>query len=235
MLTILQHCYKFVNNKFYIFGYSMNINELQNYLKQLLNRDITQTEIANALNKDRSNICNKAKRGTELKVSEIESIEQYFNVNLFTNLQQNSISSENTITLEYIHINPSCGKGTICLDEAEVTPITLGTELIKNILKISNPKNLKIFKASGDSMESTIYDDDILLVDVGTQSCINSGVYVLSRNNDYLCKRLRINLNGDLDVISDNKNYPIETIKKISNDVEIKIVGKVVKNLSRGL
>ena len=143
--------------------------------------------------------------------------------------------SPKTETLEFIHINPSCGNGTICYEKPEITPVTLGVDLIKKILRVSNPKNLKIFKASGDSMEPTIWDEDVLLVDVGIMDCNNSGIYILTKNYDYYCKRLRININNDLDIISDNKNYPIETVTKFNENMDIRIVGKVIKNLSRGL
>lgn len=145
------------------------------------------------------------------------------------------IVDKNAETLEYIHINPSCGSGTICVDEPEITPITLGTELIKNVLKIANPKNLKIFKASGDSMEPTIYNDDILIVDIGNKDYINGGVFIINKNNDFFCKRLQLKINGNLDIISDNSKYQVETIKKDNDYITLTIVGKVLKNLSHGL
>lgn len=47
-------------------------------------------------------------------------------------------------------------------------------------------------------------------------------------------KRLRKRLSGELDVISDNLKYPVETFKPDA-DIEIIVKGRVVKNLSRGL
>ena len=146
-----------------------------------------------------------------------------------------AITETNAETLEYIHINPSCGSGTICVDEPEITPITLGTELIKNVLKIANPKNLKIFKASGDSMEPTIYNEDILIVDIGNKDYINGGIFIINKNNDFFCKRLQLKINGDLDIISDNSKYQVETIKRGNDYIDLTIVGKVLKNLSHGL
>lgn len=60
----------------------MNVNELLNYLDRTTNLDATQTELARALGKNRSNINAKAKRGTELKYSEIQQIEKYFKVKI---------------------------------------------------------------------------------------------------------------------------------------------------------
>lgn len=151
---------------------------------------------------------------------------------------KNTIKSQtdDTTIIERIHINPSCGNGTIVLDEVEIEPIKLSTNLITNILKASKPENLKIFRASGDSMEPTIFDGDMLLVDIGRTDYHNSGIFVITVNNDWKCKRLNKKINGDLEIISDNKNkYEVEIKHQTDEDIEIIIIGRVIKNLSRGL
>ena len=143
--------------------------------------------------------------------------------------------SNDCIALERIGINPSCGTGTVVLDDAEVTPVLLGKKLIENIFKVSDVNNLKVFRASGDSMEDTIYDNDDLLVDIGRKDFNNGGIFVLTINNEWFIKRLQLRINGDLDIISDNKaKYQTET-KHPNDDIEIIIQGRVIKNLSRGL
>lgn len=67
---------------------TMNIQEAQTLLEKLTNSKISQSEIARALGKDRSNINAKAKRGTELKLSEVNLLENYFGVNLSTKQQR---------------------------------------------------------------------------------------------------------------------------------------------------
>jgi phage repressor protein C with HTH and peptisase S24 domain len=93
---------------------------------------------------------------------------------------------------------------------------------------------LKLFKASGDSMENTIEDGNILLVDTSRTDYHNGGIYVLTINNDWFVKRLRLKINGDLEIISDNPKYDPEILKP-NTDIEINVVGRVIKNLSRGL
>ena len=139
-----------------------------------------------------------------------------------------------TVTLEHIGIKPSCGTGTSVYENAEIVPVTLGLDLIQNIFKVSDPKRLKLFTASGDSMETTIYDCDLLLVDESRQDYTNGGIFIITINNEWYCKRLRLMLNGDLEIISDNPKYGIE-IKHPNDEIEIKIIGKVIRNLSKGL
>jgi phage repressor protein C with HTH and peptisase S24 domain len=143
-------------------------------------------------------------------------------------------TNEGSIEIDYIHIAPSCGRGTVVLDDADVTPVRIGKEVIKDIWKVSSPEVLKLFKASGDSMENTIEDGNILLVDTSRTDYHNGGIYVLTINNDWFVKRLRLKINGDLEIISDNPKYEPEVLRP-NTDIEINVVGRVIKNLSRGL
>ncbi len=73
-----------------------------------------------------------------------------------------------------------------------------------------------------------------MLVDTSKTDYQNGGIYLLTINNDWFIKRLRKRLSGELDVISDNSKYPIETFKP-NDEIEIIVKGRVIKNLSRGL
>lgn len=169
---------------------------------------------------------NRVKRDSDFSEDEIEKIEAFYGIDL-------TGGSVNCIELDYIHIQPSCGLGTVVMDEAEVTPVRIGKEIIKDIWK-AEAKNIKIFRASGDSMEPVIEDGNILLVDTSRNDFNNGGIFVLTINNDWFVKRLRLRVTGELDIISDNEKYPTETLSPDSN-IEICVHGRVIKNLSRGL
>lgn len=203
----------------------MKYCELQPTLQNLTGKDVKLIHIAKILGVSSQNMDYKVKSAKgDIPPEEIELIEKHFNVSLL----------EDCIEIEHIHINPSCGKGTAVLDEPAVTPVKLGTQMIQTVLKISDPRNLKTFKASGDSMETVIEDGDLLLVDFGRTDFSNGGIFLLTINNDWFIKRLRKRLSGELDVISDNPKYPVETFKADDN-IEIIVKGRVIKNLSRGL
>lgn len=197
-------------------------------LQNLIGRKPSQNEIAKIIKTNQSTIANRVIRNSNFPDEEIELIEKHYGVSLTGNI------SDDCIEIDHIHINPSCGRGTAVLEEPEVTPIKLGTHLIQSVLKISHPQNLKTFRACGDSMESIIEDGDMLLVDTGRTDFANGGIFLLTINNDWFVKRLRKRLSGELDVISDNTKYPVETFKP-DDDIEIVVKGRVIKNLSRGL
>lgn len=207
----------------------MLLNEKIQDLQNLTKKKITYEQVAKVLGLGSKQAAqNRVTRKQELKTWEIIALEEAFLPKV------NNDNQMDCIEIEHIHLSPSCGKGTAVLDEPEVTPIKLGTQMIQNILKISHPQNLKTFKASGDSMESVIEDGDILLVDTGRIDFNNGGIFLLTINNDWFIKRLRLRVTGELDIISDNNKYAVETLQPDTN-IEIVIKGRVIKNLSRGL
>lgn len=183
-------------------------------------------DIAKILGISNKTLYARAQRDSDFSDEEVEKIEAFYGIDLMG-------ASANCVELDYIHIQPSCGYGTPVQGEAEVTPIRIGKELIKEIWK-SEPQNLKLFKASGDSMEPVISNNDVLLVDIASTDFNNGGIFLLTINNEWFVKRLRLRITGELDIISENEKYPVETLQPNSN-IEICIKGRVIKNFSRGL
>ena len=207
----------------------MYLKEKMDELSTKLKKKITYEAVAPVLGLGSKQAAqNRDARKQQLKEWEIAALDEAF---LSSKVNDNT---DDCVIVDHIHINPSCGKGTVVLDDADITPIKLGTAMLQSVMKISHPQNLKTFRASGDSMETIIEDGDMLLVDTGRTDFSNGGIFLLTINNDWFVKRLRKRLSGELDVISDNEKYPVETFKPDDN-IEIVVKGRVVKNLSRGL
>lgn len=185
-----------------------------------------QIDLCNILEIKTGAMSARFKNDSDFSDEEIAKIEEFYGIDL-------TGAGNNCIELDYIHIQPSCGHGTVVMDEAEVTPVRIGKEIIKDIWK-AEAHNLKLFKASGDSMEPVIEDGNILLIDTSRTDFNNGGIFILTINNDWFVKRLRLRVTGELDIISDNEKYGVETLKPNSN-IEICVHGRVIKNLSRGL
>jgi len=197
-------------------------------------KKVSYTDIATALEVSRQ-YANQIK-DKEITAEQIRKLEAYFKVKLADVNQRVAIEEDDCVTLEHVHINPSCGSGTAVYYDADITPVKLGTQLIREIMNVSKPENLKIFKASGDSMAPTIEDGDILLVDMGRTDFNNGGIFLLTINNDWFIKRLRLKINGELEIISENsEKYGAPEVLHPFDDIEVVVKGRVVKNLSRGL
>ena len=202
----------------------MKYSKVLTTLQNLIGYKPKQSDLCKILEVRTAAMSARATRDSEFSEDEVKRLEEYYGIDLDTDC----------VELEYISITPSCGHGTVILDEADVTPVKIGREIIRDMWKIPSPDALKLFKASGDSMESFIEDGNILLVDTSRKDFNNGGIFILTINNEWYVKRLRLRITGELDIISDNEKYPIETIRPDS-DITITIIGRVIKNLSRGL
>ena len=128
----------------------------------------------------------------------------------------------------YSDINASAGGGA-CLIENDESVVDNKIEIdscFANSLKRNNA-NLKYTEAirvSGDSMEPSLYDGDIVFVDKTKTDYNKSGIYVILFENALFVKRLNQIDNGNIEIISDNKEYP----KIIAHKNDIEVLGKII-------
>lgn len=87
-----------------------------------------------------------------------------------------------------------------------------------------NLKNIDAINVVGDSMEPTLNDDNIIFLDKTKNDCSRDGIYAFTTIHGLFVKRIQKRVDGNLDIISDNKDYP----SQILNNSDIEIVGKVV-------
>lgn len=78
--------------------------------------------------------------------------------------------------------------------------------------------------ASGNSMDSTIKNGDIVLMNIKKAELIDGGIYAIQDGNTLHLKRIYRQLGGKLQLINDNPAYPTTEI----DGVAINIVGRVV-------
>ena len=90
---------------------------------------------------------------------------------------------------------------------------------------IPNPEEYFALKVTGNSMQPILYNDDIVIVH--SQNDIESGQIgiILINGNEATVKKI-IKHNDFIELISFNSYYPP---KKITKDIEFKIIGKVVE------
>lgn len=97
------------------------------------------------------------------------------------------------------------------------------------------PNDCKRFRVHGDSMEPTLYSGDKILVNTSDNLTIsNNHVYAINFNNEVRVKRLLKQMNGDLIIRSDNKEYPDEIIRANDESVSFSIIGRVIEKAGNG-
>lgn len=89
----------------------------------------------------------------------------------------------------------------------------------------TNARNLVIMRVVGDSMDPTIMDGDIVMLDRGRPWLFTGQIYALGMDNDISIKRLELLTGTNVRIISDNKSgYEPYVV----NRVDIRIIGQVI-------
>ncbi len=108
---------------------------------------------------------------------------------------------------------------------------SVGDEVIKGYLGFNTrwlrdqqlmADKLAVIEVQGDSMEPTLHDADIVLLDMRTLELRDGDIYTLRREDELLVKRLRKQGPNWL-IVSDNIGYPVEPL-----DDSVSVVGRVV-------
>ncbi len=136
------------------------------------------------------------------------------------------IDPDNFVLIPRYDVAASAGAGAIIESDRLVDFLAFKKDWIRRTLAL-DPQRLAVISAEGDSMRPTIAEGDVLLVDTKITNVRDSAIYVLQLGGVLLVKRLRIRLDGGVDVISDNPAYPVESVAQRDLD-RLAIAGRVV-------
>lgn len=123
-------------------------------------------------------------------------------------------------------LSASAGYGMLAeSEELAAYSLAFPPNYLKKLTR-SNPKNLSIISVKGDSMEPTLHDDDIVMLDFSKRDLNFDGLFVLRFGETLHVKRIaRSSKREHVKIISDNREvYPPEDM--CLSDVEV--VGKVI-------
>lgn len=122
-------------------------------------------------------------------------------------------------------VHASAGGGTVAEAEIEAYSLAFPPSYLKKLTN-SSPTNLSIISVKGESMEPTLLDDDIVLLDTSKTNLSYDGLFVLRFDDALHVKRVgRAPRKGHVMIISDNKDlYPPMEMPA----TEVEPVGKVL-------
>ncbi|MBS7777673.1 helix-turn-helix transcriptional regulator [Acidovorax sp. CCYZU-2555] len=122
----------------------------------------------------------------------------------------------------------SMGRGNDVLDaDYVVGDLALSSHWINQQIRPTSIRELRFMHANGESMAPTFSDGDVLLVDAGARDpSTTEGIYVLEVHSKVYIKRVRMRMDGSLEVSSDNAN--IKTVDVLNGDHEVRVIGRVV-------
>lgn len=124
-----------------------------------------------------------------------------------------------------LDIQASAGNGRVAIHEEPLEYLAFQADWLRR--RGVNPAAARILTARGDSMEETIRDGDVLLVDTSIDRVRDNSIYVVVYGDMVLVKRIHGRINGSLQLISDNPRYPAEEVSPGEVD-QLNIAGRVM-------
>lgn len=135
-----------------------------------------------------------------------------------------SIKMQDYTLVDCYQVFASAGFGATVSDELKTDPMAFRTDWLKK--EGLAPERLAVIRAKGDSMEPTISNNDIILVNLCNGDALRDGLYVLRIGDSLLVKRLQFDVLGGIKVISDNPGYETQVVTK-DQRADVHIVGRV--------
>lgn len=115
------------------------------------------------------------------------------------------------VSVPVLDVEASAGSGSNPVAISERSEIVAFKEAwLRSIGMI--PGRVHILWATGDSMDPTIRDGDMMLVDRTVDRVVNDGIYVVVAAGVVRVKRISLRTNGAVVLRSDNARYPEEVI-----------------------
>ena len=203
-------------------GETMKLDELIRLISDKTGNIINQSALSESLGITRQTISNRIKNESEVTVSELKRIEEYFKINVLNNL------TDIAYVDYYEDVFASCGDGSIVFS-SEKSKLPIPTSLIHGY---SQNKLYSMINASGNSMSPTIDNGDKLIVEHWNGNQIQDNkIYVFCYNGEFFVKRLSKNLD-EIIIKSDNPEYRIRNIsgKAVENLI---LIGKIVATIKQ--
>ena len=110
-------------------------------------------------------------------------------------------------------------------EEAITDRLAFRTEWLRQNFTAA-PADLALLDIRGDSMEPTLADGDMVLID-RTRTGQASGIYVLNISGELVAKRLILQPGGTVEIRSDNPLYGARVVADAALD-QLVVVGRVV-------
>lgn len=123
-------------------------------------------------------------------------------------------------------VQASAGHGAINDQEDVVDHLAFKRDWVKNKLGVDG-KDLALITAKGDSMEPTIEEDDLLLLNTAINEVQDDGIYCIKNEFRLQIKRIQRMIGKEIVVKSDNPAYQPFTVGPDQLEC-LEVVGRVV-------
>lgn len=210
------------------------VSEIIDKLKDILSADgvngkIFDKDVATSLELSQANFATMKNRG-KIPYSNILNFcaKKKISINwlLYNQNPGSLVDSTDKYWIKYFpEVSVSAGGGAYESDD-DFESLEVPAYFVNRLGGKDNLKNIDAINVVGDSMEPTLNDNNIIFMDKTKNDCTRDGIYAFTTIHGLFVKRIQKRVDGKLDIISDNKDYPSQVLS--NND--IKIIGKVVSS-----
>ncbi len=123
-------------------------------------------------------------------------------------------------------IEAGAGPGRCIQSEQIVDFVSFREDWVRSFLRVPR-QNLALLSVKGDSMNPTLSDGDMILVDLRAGRIEDSAIYVLEFDDALLVKRIQRKLDGSIVIKSDNPLYETEVLTR-DRAQSLRIIGRVI-------
>ena len=196
------------------------------FLKFRAEQELTQEQLAKKLEVSKGLIAAIEQNQRAVSMKMINKIKEIFGVDLFQSDDTTKLPT-NIISIPFYQVKAAAGEGVNVPEYEEKDVLHFDKRWLQAVVG-HNPEHLSLIIAKGDSMLPDIQDGDLLMVDDSIKEVIPNKTFVIKQDDKYRVKKLKAELNGDIQIISNNPNYKTETM-----DRETEIIGQVIWNGSK--
>ncbi len=132
----------------------------------------------------------------------------------------------NYVMIPRYDVRASAGSGTMVNDEELLGLMAFDEMFLRRQLGVRG-EDLATVDATGDSMEPTIRDGDLLLIDTTNSEIRDGRIYVINIDGFLSVKRLQVQFGGKIALVSDNTRYAPQIVSPSERE-PLRIVGRVV-------
>ena len=133
--------------------------------------------------------------------------------------------ASDTVYLPILDVVSAAGVGRNNDGEAVLTHLPFPRALLRR-LGVA-PNRAKAIRSGGDSMEPTIADGALVIVNEGARELLDGRVYALRAADGLRLKRVQRAMDGSVMLISDNRDrYPVERLSA-PEAAEVDVIGRV--------
>jgi phage repressor protein C with HTH and peptisase S24 domain len=135
-----------------------------------------------------------------------------------------ALSETQSVSIPEIDIGYSMGGGLVLQDHVEAKAVPFPREWLRSLIR-GRFDQVFIARGEGDSMQPTLLDGDVIVVDTAQQAITGQDrLWCLSYSDLGMIKRVRALPDGGLEIISDNP--AVRPFK--AYDGEVQVIGRVV-------